>query len=111
MFVSAKTGLHVNRVLDAILDVSEQRDRRIPTSQVNEFIQKVTAVHPFARKGKSLKVLYATQASVRPPTFVLFVNDPDLVHFAYQRHLENQLRREFGFEGTGIKLVFRRRGE
>lgn len=111
VFVSAKTGLHVNRVLDAILDVSEQRDRRIPTSQVNEFIQKVTAVHPFARKGKSLKVLYATQASVRPPTFVLFVNDPDLVHFAYQRHLENQLRREFGFEGTGIKLVFRRRGE
>jgi GTP-binding protein len=58
-----------------------------------------------------LRILYATQASVRPPTFVFFVNEPELVHFAYRRFLENQLRREFGFQGTGIKLVFRRRGE
>ncbi len=111
VFMSARSGLHVNRVLDAVLDIADQRDRRIPTAQVNEFIQKVAAMHPFTRKGKALKILYATQASVRPPTFVLFVNEPELVHFGYRRHLENQLRREFGFDGTGIKLVFRRRGE
>ncbi|MBI4214060.1 MAG: ribosome biogenesis GTPase Der [Chloroflexi bacterium] len=111
VFTSAKTGLHVNRVLDAILEVADQRDRRIPTAQVNEFIHKVATTHPFTRKGKALKILYATQASTRPPTFVFFVNEPELVHFAYRRHLENQIRREFGFQGTGIRLVFRHRGE
>ncbi|MSQ23445.1 MAG: ribosome biogenesis GTPase Der [Chloroflexi bacterium] len=111
IFLSAKTGLHVNRVLDEVLNVADQRDRRIPTATVNEFVQKVAAEHPFARQGKALKILYATQASVRPPTFVFFVNEPELLHFAYRRYLENRLRREFGFEGTGIRLVFRRRGD
>jgi GTPase len=111
IFLAAKTGLHVNRLLDQVMTVAEERDRRISTPDVNEFIRKVTAAHPYARKGKALKILYATQAAVRPPTFVFFVNEPELVHFAYQRFLENQLRRAFGFEGTGLKLVFRRRGE
>lgn len=111
VFISAKTGLHVGRLLDQVFAVAEQRDRRVPTAQVNEFVQKVGLAHPFTRKGKALKIFYATQASTRPPTFVFFVNEPELVHFAYRRHLENQLRREFGFEGTGLRLVFRRRGE
>lgn len=111
VFIAAKTGLHVNRLLDEVERVAAQRDRRIPTAEVNEFVQKISSAHPFARKGRALKIFYATQASVRPPTFVFFVNEPELVHFAYRRFLENQLRRQYGFEGTGIRLVFRRRGE
>ena len=111
VFISAKTGLHVNRILDQVLNVAEQRDQRVTTGQLNEFVKTATAQHPLTRGGRTLKILYCTQASVRPPTFVFFVNDVALVHFAYQRYLENQLRQRFGFDGTGIKLVFRRRGE
>lgn len=111
VFIAAKTGLHVSRLLDQVVAVAAERDRRLPTSDVNDFVQKVVSAHPYARKGKALKIFYATQAAVRPPTFVFFVNEPELLHFAYRRFLENQLRRAFGFEGTGIRLVFRRRGQ
>lgn len=111
VFLSARTGLNVGRLMDRVLSVAEERDRRIPTSQVNEFFREAIASHPVNKAGKSLKVLYATQASVRPPTFVLFVNDPKIVHFSYKRYLENQIRRRFGFEGTGIRIVFRGRSE
>ncbi len=111
LYVSAKTGRNLNRLLDKVLEISEERARRIPTAEVNEFMREVFATHPLSEKGKVLKVFYATQASTHPPTFVIFVNDPQLVHFSYRRHVENQLRRRFGFEGTGIKLIFRGRSE
>jgi GTP-binding protein len=91
--------------------VHEQRGRRIPTAQFNEFIRTAVTTHPQTEHGRMLKVLYATQASTHPPTFVLFVNDPELVHFSYKRYIENQIRRQFGFEGSGIRLVFRGRAE
>jgi GTP-binding protein len=111
VFLSARTGLHVSRLLDRCLEVAQERDRRVPTAQVNEFVHTVVASHPHTHKGKALKCFYATQSSVRPPTFVFFVNDSDLVHFTYRRYLENQLRERFGFAGTGIRLVFRNRRE
>jgi GTP-binding protein len=111
LYVSAKTGRNVNRLLDKVLEISAERSRRIPTAEVNEFMREVFAAHPLNDKGKVLKVFYATQASTHPPTFVIFVNDPAMVHFSYRRHIENQLRRRFGFEGTGLKLVFRGRSE
>jgi GTP-binding protein len=111
VFISARTGLNVRRVLDHALAIAHQRARRVPTAEVNEFMREAAATHPLTEKGRALKVLYATQASIRPPTFVLFVNDPAMVHFSYRRYLENQLRRRFGFDGTGIRLVFRGRRE
>ena len=111
VFLSARTGLNVGRLLDRVLNVADERDRRVPTAEVNEFFREAVAAHPVNDKGKQLKLLYATQASVRPPTFVLFVNDPAMVHFSYRRYLENQIRRRFGFEGTGIRIVLRGRGE
>jgi GTP-binding protein len=111
VFISAKTGLNVGRLLDRVVAVAHERERRIPTAQVSEFFREAVASHPASARGKALKLLYATQASIRPPTFVLFVNDPALVHFSYRRYLENQIRREFGFNGAGIRLVFRGRGE
>lgn len=111
VFISARTGLNIGRLLDRVLEVAAERDRRVPTAQANEFFREVAAAHPLTDRGKALKVLYATQASTRPPTFVLFVNDPAIVHFSYRRYLENQIRRRFGFEGSGIRLVFRGRRE
>jgi GTPase len=111
VFLSARSGLNVGRLLDRVLEVADQRDQRIPTAQVNEFFRDAVASHPLTSHGKMLKLLYATQASVRPPTFVLFVNDPSIVHFSYRRYLENQIRRRFGFEGTGIRIVLRGRSE
>jgi GTP-binding protein len=110
-FISAKSGLNVGRLQDRVLAVDRERERRIPTAQVNEHVREITTSHPLTERGKALKVLYATQASIRPPTFVLFVNEPALVHFSYRRYLENQLRRRFGFEGTGIRIVLRGRSE
>jgi GTPase len=111
LYVSAKTGRNINRILDKAIAIEAERSRRIPTAEVNEFMRGVFAAHPLTEKGKVLKVFYATQASTHPPTFVIFVNDPEMVHFSYKRHIENQVRRQFGFEGTGIKLIFRGRSE
>ena len=111
IFLSAQTGLNVGRLLDRVVAIADERERRIPTAQVNEFFREAVSSHPLTSRGKMLKLLYATQASVRPPTFVLFVNDPSIVHFSYRRYLENQIRRRFGFEGAGIRIVLRGRGE
>jgi len=111
VFISARTGLNVGRLLDRVITVAGERDRRIPTAQVSEFFRAAVASHPASTRGKALKLLYATQASIRPPTFVLFVNDPAIVHFSYKRYLENQVRREFGFEGSGIRIVLRGRAD
>jgi GTPase len=111
VLLSAKTGQRVQRILELARAVQAERDKRIPTPKLIELIRDAVARHPHTERGRQLKIYYATQAGTRPPTFVFFVNDPKLLHFSYQRYLENQLRAAFGFEGTAIRLVFRARDE
>jgi GTP-binding protein len=108
--VSAKLGRGVNKIMPQVVQISKERRRRLSTAQVNSVVQEAVASHGLPRKGnRQLKVLYATQAEVDPPTFVFFVNYPKLVHFSYQRYLENRLRRAFGFSGTPLRFVFKAR--
>lgn len=110
LFVSAKYGNGVGKVIPRAIEISEERKKRLPTAAVNSVIQEALAVHPPPQiKGKAIKVKYATQAEVNPPTFVVFVNDAR-VHFSYRRFLENRLRDAFGFSGTPIRLVFKAGG-
>ena len=110
VFTSAKTGYHVQSLLDAVLNIAEMRYLRVPTSRLNEVVQEAVRRHnPTVFKGKVMKIYYATQTQVNPPTFVFFVNDPQALHFSYERYLENQLRYAFSFRGTGIRLQFRAR--
>lgn len=112
LFVSALTGRRVGTVLETALRVYQERLRRVPTSGLNRLLREAVASHsPPSKRGKRLRFYYATQAEVDPPTFVFFVNDPQLVHFSYRRYLENRLREAFGFEGTPLRLYFRRRSE
>ena len=111
-YVSAKTGQRVAQPLEVALKVVEERRRRVATPELNKWLRTLLGQRePPTRKGKRLKVLYVTQAEATTPTFVFFVNEPELVHFSYRRFLETQLRQAFGFAGTPIRLVFRRRGE
>ncbi len=108
IFVSARTKQRVNKIVSEALAIEAQRRKRIPTAQLNATVQDALRAHPpMSGKGKVLKVKYVTQAATDPPTFIFFVNDVELVHFTYQRFLENQLRDAFGFEGTALRLVFR----
>ena len=108
MFISAKTGRRVDGLLDEIKKVNEQHKRRITTGMLNDVINEaVNKQQPPSDKGKRLRIYYGTQASVAPPTFVLFVNDKDLFHFSYKRFIENQIRENFGFEGTPIRIIVR----
>ncbi len=110
LFVSALTGQRVNRILDTILAAARERERRIPTGQLNELIGRATAAHaPPSVRGQRLKIYYATQVGMRPPRFVFFVNDPSLMHYGYRRYLENSIRREYAFHGTAIRLTARQR--
>jgi GTP-binding protein len=110
VFASAKTGYHVQSLLDAVLNIAEMRYLRVPTSRLNEVVQEAVRRHnPTVFKGKVMKIYYATQTQINPPTFVFFVNDPQALHFSYERYLENQLRYAFSFRGTGIRLQFRAR--
>lgn len=111
-FISAKTGARVDKLFDMINAAAEQNARRITTGMLNDVIGEATAkVQPPSDKGKRLRIYYATQASAKPPTFVIFVNKAELFHFSYQRYLENQLRAAFGFEGTPIRFIIRERGD
>lgn len=111
-FVSAKTGQRINKIMDLVEFVAEQTSRRVSTSTLNTQLREWLHLNPPpSDKGVRLKILYATQSSVQPPTFIFFVNDPELVHFSYKRYLENQLRKNFGFEGSPIRLVLRKRDE
>lgn len=108
LYISAKLGQGVKKVIPGALQVYQERFKRLATAEVNDVIQRATKKHILPRvAGKQLKIRYATQAEVNPPTFVLFVNDPKLVHFSYQRYLENALRCSFGFAGTPLRLVFK----
>jgi GTP-binding protein len=110
VFASAKTGYHVQSLLDTVLNIAEMRYLRVPTARLNEVVQEAVRRHnPSVFRGKVLKIYYATQTRVNPPTFVFFVNDPQAMHFSYERYLENQLRTAFSFKGTGIRLHIRSR--
>ncbi|WP_068671996.1 ribosome biogenesis GTPase Der [Oceanobacillus sp. Castelsardo] len=111
VFLSAKTKKRLHTLMPMIQLASENHSKRIPTNVLNDVIMDALAMNPTPTvKGKRLKVLYATQVAVKPPSFVIFVNDPELMHFSYQRFLENKIRDAFGFEGTPIKIFARRRG-
>lgn len=111
-FVSAKTGQRINKIMELVEFVAEQTSRRILTSTLNSLLREWVHLNPPpSDKGKRLKILYATQHSVQPPTFIFFVNEPELMHFSYRRYLENQLRKNFGFEGSPIRIIMRKRDE
>lgn len=110
LFISAKTGQRVHKLLELIKFVNDQAALRISTGMLNDLLNEATAmVQPPSDKGKRLKLYYATQSSVKPPTFVIFVNRADLFHYSYERYIENQLRRSYGFEGTPIRFIHRER--
>ena len=112
IFVSAKTGQRVNKLFDLINHVAEQNSMRISTSVLNQVINEAIAiVQPPTDKGKRLKIFYGTQASTKPPTFVIFVNNKELFHFSYERYLVNQIRKEFGLEGTPVRIIVREKRE
>ena len=109
-FLSARTRLNIDGMLQLALEIGEARTRRVSTGDLNAVIRSAANNRPPPSKGKKrLSLLFATQADVRPPTFVIFVNDTNLLHFSYRRYLENTIRRQFDFEGTAIQLVFRDR--
>lgn len=110
VFISAKTGQRTDRLVDLALKIKAERKRRIPTKMLNDLMQDVATRHnPPSGGGKSLRIYYATQAAIEPPTFVFFANDARLVHFSYERFIENQIRQAYGFMGTPLKLVFKTR--
>ena len=112
VFVSALKRQRLSQMLDAALRVHDERQKRVPTARLNQVVAEAEAAHTAPGSGgRRLKILYCTQTAINPPTFVFFVNDPKLVHFSYERYLENRLRAEFSFEGTPLRFVFRGRGE
>ena len=112
LYISAKLGQGVDKIMPQVHQVYQERLKRLPTAAVNSVVQQAVAAHSVPRKGsKQLKIRYATQAEANPPTFVFFVNDAKLIHFSYRRYLENKLRRAFGFAGTPIRFVFKTGGE
>ncbi len=112
IFISAKTGQRVDKLFNMINNVAEQNAMRVSTSVLNQVINEAIAiVQPPSDKGRRLKILYGTQVSTKPPTFVIFVNSKDLFHFSYERYLVNQIRKEFGLEGTPIRMICREKAE
>ena len=112
IFISAKTGQRVNKIFDLINNVAEQNSKRISTSTLNQVINEaISIVQPPTDKGKRLKIFYGTQVSTKPPTFIIFVNNKQLFHFSYERYMINQFRKEFGFEGTPVRIIIREKSE
>lgn len=112
LFISAKTGQRVGKIFDTIDMVIENQNLRIQTGVLNEILSEAVAMQqPPSDKGKRLKIFYMTQVSVKPTTFVIFVNNKELMHFSYTRYLENKIRDTFGFRGTALRFIIRERGE
>ena len=112
LFISAETGQRIHKIYDLVNMIHDNQVMRIKTGVLNEILARATAMkQPPSDKGKRLKLFYITQASVAPPTFVIFVNDRELMHFSYTRYIENQIRENFGFRGTPIRFIIRERGE
>ena len=112
LFISAKTGQRVNKLFELINSVASQNALRVSTSVLNQVLNEAIAiVQPPTDKGKRLRIFYMTQASTKPPTFVVFVNDKSLFHFSYERYLINQIRKEFGLVGTPVRMIVREKSE
>ena len=112
IFISAKTGQRTGKVFELIETVIENHAMRVQTGVLNEIMTEAVAMQqPPSDKGKRLKLFYMTQVAVKPPTFVIFVNKKELMHFSYQRYIENQIREVFGFAGTPIRIYIRERKE
>jgi GTP-binding protein len=112
LFISAETGQRLPKLFETIDMVIENQTLRIQTGVLNEIITEATAMQqPPSDRGRRLKIFYVTQVSVKPPTFVIFVNDRELMHFSYTRYLENKIRETFGFKGTSLKFIIRERKE
>lgn len=110
LFISAKTGQRVSKVMETAISVYEQSCRRITTGTLNDVLNEAILVTaPPSDKGRQMKIYYATQVSIQPPTFIIFVNDETLLHFSYARYLENYFRKSFGLEGTPMRMIFRSR--
>ncbi|MFW5787809.1 MAG: GTP-binding protein, partial [Halanaerobiales bacterium] len=109
-FISALTGERISEVIDLVEYVIDQSSLRVKTGVLNEVIQEALHIkQPPSKKGKRIKIYYASQTGVKPPRIVLFVNNPELMHFAYQRYIENKIRDAFGFIGSPIKFTLKRR--
>jgi GTP-binding protein len=113
LFISAKTGQRVDRIIPMALEIAQERHKRVPTADLNELLRLATYEHPPAaiHKGAHLRLYYATQPQGDPPVFLFFANDAEQVHWGYGRYLENRIRERYGFDGTPIKIVFRSREE
>ena len=113
LFISAKTGQRTDKIFATIDMVLQNNSMRIATGVLNEIVMEAVAMQqPPSDRGKRLKIYYVTQVAVKPPTFVVFVNDRKLMHFSYTRYLENRIRDAFGFRGTSLKFIIReRKGE
>lgn len=112
LFISAETGQRVNKILETVMAVHEARHTRLSTSEMNDLMRDIVAHHPPPTKaGTQLKFYYATQVAVAPPTFVFFVNRPEMLHFGYERYMENRIRERYPFTGTPIRLLFRGRSD
>ncbi len=107
VFTSALEGMGVAAVIDTALDAASNHALRIQTGELNRILQEAADAHPYSRKGRDLKIRYATMSEVKPPTIIVFVNDTSLAHFSYSRYLENRIRREYSYEGTPVRLIFR----
>lgn len=107
-FASAKERWGISEAVDTAIEVASNRALRISTGELNRIVQEAVDTHPITHKGRQLKIKYVTMPTVKPPTVVLFVNDPDLLHFSYRRYLENQIRKTYGYEGSPIRVVARR---
>ena len=112
LFISAKTGQRVNKLFELINSVASQNAMRVSTSVLNQVLNEAIAiVQPPTDKGRRLRLFYMTQATTKPPTFVVFVNDKELFHFSYERYLVNQIRKEFGLTGTPVRMIVREKNE
>ena len=112
IFISAKSGQRLNKIFETIDVVIENNSMRVATGVLNEIVTEAVAMQqPPSDKGKRLRIYYTTQVSVKPPTFVIFVNDKQLMHFSYTRYLENRIRETFGFRGTALRFIIRERKE
>jgi GTPase len=110
LFISAKTGQRISKIYEVIDMVIANQNLRVATGVLNEIMSEAVAMQqPPSDKGKRLKLYYITQVSVKPPTFVIFVNDKELMHFSYTRYIENQIRESFGFKGTPLRFIIRER--
>ncbi|MFN8568967.1 MAG: ribosome biogenesis GTPase Der, partial [Kouleothrix sp.] len=113
LFISAATGQRVDQVIALALEIAQERQRRISTSELNTLLRQAAYDHPptAVHKGAHLRIYYATQPQAAPPVFLFFANDAEQVHWGYGRYLENRIREKYGFTGTPIKIVFRGRDE